>query len=181
MPDYRRAAVPGGTYFFTVCTHRRKPLLTDPQCIAALREAIRTTRQEQPFTILAWVLLPDHLHCLWRLPPGDADFSSRWSRIKRQVSQACRDWLPSENATTSRQGRRESTLWQRRYWEHLIRDEDDLARHMHYIHFNPVRHRHAPRAADWPHSTFHAYVRRGIYPESWGWAEAPENGKDFGE
>jgi len=172
VPKYRRLAAPGGTYFFTVCAHRRQPLLTDPRCLAALREAIRLTRLEQPFTVLAWVVLPDHLHCVWRLPPGDADFSSRWSNIKRRVSQACRGWLPVTGFTASRQGRRESTLWQRRYWEHLIRDEDDLARHLHYIHANPVRHGYAQRAVDWPHSTFHAYVRRGVYGESWGWGKS---------
>lgn len=181
MPDYRRPAVSGGTYFFTICTQRRQPLLTDPRCLAALREAIRLTRLEQPLTILAWVVLPDHLHCIWRLPPGDGDFSSRWSRIKRRVSQACREWLPEAGATASREARRESTLWQRRYWEHVIRDLDDLARPVDYIHANPVRHGYARHTADWPHSTFHAYVQRGIYAPSWGWAEEPPDGADFGE
>ena len=134
----------------------------------ALRTAIETVRSTRPFTIDAWVLLPDHLHCIWTLPEGDADFSTRWMMIKRSVSLACReiyhraDWM-----TTSKSKHRESTIWQRRFWEHQIRDEDDLVRHVDYIHFNPVKHGNVQRVGDWPYSTFHRYVHDGIYPSDW--------------
>ena len=120
-------------------------------------------RVARPFVIDAWVLLPDHLHCLWTLPDGDADFSTRWMMIKRAVSLACReDYRRADWVTASKLKHRESTIWQRRFWEHQIRDENDFARHVDYIHFNPVKHGHGQRAVDWPHSTFHRYVRDGV-------------------
>ncbi len=172
MPNYRRLWVPGGTFFFTVVSYRRQPVLCDPPVRAALRKAIAVARRKHPFTINAWVLLPDHLHCLWTLPPGDADYATRWAIIKRHTSLACRDthrrveWL-----TTSRQKHRESTLWQRRYWEHQVRDETDFIRRADYLHYNPVKHGLVQRVADWPYSTFHREVQRGIYPADW--AEDP--------
>ena len=131
MPDYRRAFVPGATYFFTVTTWHRQAVLLDELIRKALREAIMVVRQQASFQIGAWVLLPDHLHCLWTMPPEEANFSMRWGRIKRYVSQAAGDRFRSASAlTTSRIIRRESGLWQRRFWEHLIRDEDDYGKHM---------------------------------------------------
>ena len=167
MPSYRRADIEGGTYFFTVVTFQRQPVLTDMRCRAALRGAIESIRIRMPFTILAWVLLPDHLHAIWRLPEGDAGFSLRWSHIKRQVSRECEAWLPQQIAGHSRRKRRESALWQRRFWEHLIRDEEDLSRHADYIHYNPVKHGYVTRPVDWPYSTIHRYVSAGIYPRDW--------------
>lgn len=168
MSRYRRADIAGGTYFFTLVTYRRRLLLCDAPVRAALRDAIRTVRARHPFTIDAWVLLPDHLHCLWTLPPGDADFAKRWSLIKRNVSMVCADqyhrvdWM-----TTSKTKHRESTLWQRRYWEHCIRSETDFANHMDYIYINPVKHGLVYRVCDWPYSTFHRDVKRGLYAPDW--------------
>ncbi len=168
MSRYRRATVAGSSYFFTVVAYRRQPILCEVAIRNALRTAIETVRVARPFVIDAWVLLPDHLHCVWTLPDGDADFPTRWMKIKRAVSLACgenyrrTDWI-----TASKLKHRESTIWQRRFWEHQIRDENDFARHVDYIHFNPVKHGHAQRAADWPHSTFHRYVRDGVYAHDW--------------
>jgi putative transposase len=122
----------------------------------------------RPFVIEGWVLLPDHLHCIWTLPEGDADFSTRWSLIKRSVSHFAAEMaLDPVLRKASARKRRESTIWQRRFWEHLIRDEADMERHLDYIHFNPVRHGYVARAADWPYSTIHRYVREGVYPVDW--------------
>jgi len=149
MPNYRRVYVPGGLYFFTVKTFRNQHFLTDDDVRAALREGIQFTRQSKPFDIVAWVLLPNHLHCIWRLPPGDADFAARWSIIKRTVTQDCSSRLNRpEWLTARRRKRQQGTLWQHRYWDHLIRDEDDFNRHMDYIHWNPVKHGFAVNVAD---------------------------------
>jgi putative transposase len=130
MPNYRRADVKGGTYFFTVNTFRRLPVLTEEPLRAALRGAIRQTQLSHPFEINAWVLLPDHLHCIWMLPYDDANFSIRWSKIKRAVSQRCADTFGAKEISASRTKRHESGLWQRRFWEHQIRDETDFERHV---------------------------------------------------
>ncbi len=174
MPDYRRAKVPGGTYFFTVAiAERRRSLLTDH--IDDLRHAFRVAHAARPFVVDAIVVLPDHLHCVWTLPPDDADFPVRWAHIKQAFS--CRiPW--GEPRRASRIAKRERGLWQRRYWEHLIADEDDLKHHVDYIHYNPVKHGHVTKVADWPHSSFHRYVRSGLYPFDWagglvGWASCP--------
>ena len=172
MPNYRRANVAGGTYFFTVNTLRRLSVLTEAPVREALREAIRQTRLMAPFDIDAWVLLPDHLHCIWTLPHGDANFSTRWSWIKRYVSQQCGDAFGINEISTSRAKRHESGLCQRRFWEHQIRDENDFARHVDYIHWNPVKRGLVARAIDWPYSTFHRFVRDGAYAPDWGQAES---------
>ena len=174
MPNYRRARVAGGTYFFTVVARERRPVLTGEAVRTALREAIARVRATKPFRVDAWVLLPDHLHCLWTLPPGDADFSSRWSAIKRLTSQAAAGSAGTESA--------QSGLWQERFWEHVVRDDPDFARHADYIHWNPVRHGHAARAADWPYSTFRRYCELGVYPDDWGGGNArAASGAAFGE
>jgi putative transposase len=170
MSHYRRAKVTGGTYFFTVNTFRRLPVLTEEPVRLALREAIRITRATHPFSIEAWVLLPDHLHCIWTLPEGDADFSVRWSTIKRHVSKTCAAQFGVRELSDSRVQRRESGLWQRRFWEHLIRDDADFERHADYIHWNPVKHGLVQRACDWPYSTFHRFVQDGAYTNDWGLA-----------
>lgn len=171
MPNYRRATDRGGTYFFTVVTHQRIPVLTEPDVRASLHDAIQTIRSEHPFAIDAWVLLPDHLHCIWTLPAGDAGYSMRWAKIKTLVSRQCGARFGARELSGSRTKRHESGLWQRRFWEHQIRDSDDFSRHVDYIHWNPVKHGLARRALDWPYSTFHRYVREGVYPENWGLAE----------
>ncbi len=164
--EFRRVRIPGGTYFFTVVTAERRPLLIDN--ISRLREAFRSVKHRYPFHIKAIVILPDHLHTIWGLPNGDADYSLRWSLIKRRFSIG----LPAGRQTASRRSKREKGIWQRRYWEHCIRDENDLRRHLDYIHYNPVKHGFVKRVADWPYSSFGRWVEKGIYPEGWG-AEMP--------
>ena len=182
MPNYTRARMPGGTYFFTVTTLERRPLLTRDMIRHALRHAIEKTRLTHPFLINAWVLLPDHLHCLWTLPDGDAEFSTRWSMIKRLTTQQLSNYpefTPQPNH--SRTIRRESAFWQRRFWEHQVHDEDDFRRHLDYIHWNPVRHGYVANVSDWPYSTFHRWVMRGIYPKDWGNSYKAPGAFDFGE
>jgi putative transposase len=175
MSNYRRAWVPGGTYFFTVnLLQRDKRLLVEH--IEVLRAAFRQARTRRPFEVLAIVILPDHLHCLWRLPQGDADNAIRWRLIKTLFSQT---FTAGEYRSVRRLKKHERGIWQRRYWEHLIRDEDDFAAHVDYIHYNPVKHGHVARAADWPHSSFHRYVQCGDLPEDW--ANAPESAVAIGE
>lgn len=168
MSRYRRAR-DGQTYFFTLVSFRRRPILCYSPIRNALRSALIEVRQRRPFEIGAWVLMPDHMHCIWTLPSGDTDYSTRWALIKRLVSRSCAHelddrWRPS----SSRIKHRDSIIWQRRFHEHMVRDEWDFERHADYIHFNPVRHGHADSAAAWPFSTFHRYVREGIYPANWG-------------
>ncbi|MBI5611602.1 MAG: transposase [Gammaproteobacteria bacterium] len=167
MTNYRRATVPGGTYFFTVNLADRK-LTTLVDRIDLLKHAIRQEVVAHPFRVDAFVVLPEHLHTIWILPAGEADFSSRWRRIKAEFSSA----LPGDEwRSASRRAKGERGVWQRRFWEHLIRDERDYARHVDYIHFNPVKHGHVTRARDWPHSTFHEWVRNGQYPLDWAGGE----------
>jgi len=171
MPDYRRLRVPGGTYFFTVnLLDRSSKLLT--LRIDALRDAVRATRAARPFHIDAWVVLPDHLHSLWTLPPGDDDFSNRWKAIKIRFVQS----LPPVEARSGAHARRgERGIWQRRFWEHVIRDESDYARHLDYIHFNPVKHGCSETVRGWRYSTFHRWVAAGMYPPDWGGGEVHES------
>ncbi len=175
MAEYRRANIDGGTFFFSVVTFRRGRFLCDPEVRAALRAAIDATRTRYPFTVEAWVLLPDHMHCLWTLPPGDHDFGRRWSMIKRMVSQHCRHLHHPELLDASRRRRRESTVWQRRFWEHAIRDDRDFRNHCDYIHYNPVKHGLADTPSAWPFSTFHRFVRQGRYEPDWGVGDPPGN------
>ena len=175
MPDYRRNRVPGGTYFFTVNLWARQSDFLVVQ-IAALREAVRRVRVRTPFHIDAWVVLPDHMHCLWTLPEGDADFSGRWHRIKMGFSKA----LPRTELLSDAMVRRgERGIWQRRYWEHTIRDDHDYAAHMDYTHFNPVKHGYVGHPAEWPYSSFRRCVALGLYPADWadGDADVPQAGE----
>jgi putative transposase len=168
MSRYRRAYLAGGCYFFTVATYRRRAILCDDALRLALRTAIKTVRTSRPFVIDAWVLLPDHLHCIWTLPEGDTDFSTRWMMIKRLVSVACHhDYHRSELMNDSKHQHRESTIWQRRFWEHQIRDDNDFSRHVDYVHFNPVKHGLVSTATQWPYSTIHRYVKEGLYWPDW--------------
>jgi putative transposase len=175
MPNYRRAFIPGGCWFFTVnLLERRQSLLVDH--IAILREAVAKTCQSHPCTIDAFVVLPDHIHAIWTLPPGDSDFSTRWRPIKSRFPKA----LPKcERLSPVRVARSERGIWQRRFWEHLIRDETDYARHVEYCYINPVKHQLVARVCDWPHSSFHRDVRAGIIRLDWA-GEVEQNG-EFGE
>jgi putative transposase len=161
---YRRADTTGGTYFFTVnLAERHSDLLV--RHITDLRTVIQRVKEAHPFATLAMVVLPEHLHAVWRLPPGDADYPLRWSQIKAGFS---RHLPKAEYVRASRKTKRERGIWQRRYWEHQIRNETDLARHVDYIHYNPVKHGLVSRPADCPHSTLHNYIERGILTPDWG-------------
>lgn len=176
MPDYRRYRVPGGTYFFTVNLLERYPNDLLIRHIDLLRSVIRAVRIKWPFHIDAWVVLPDHLHGVWTLPPGDDDFTNRWRLIKQGFSKA----LPStERRSKVRIARGERGIWQRRFWEHAIRDEEDYSAHVDYCHINPVKHGYVQCVSEWPYSTFHRYVERGVYPLNW--AGGPESDMDVGE
>lgn len=166
MAIYRRSRVKGGTYFFTVNTYKRQSLLTEEPFYSVLKESFRSIKQSHPFKIEAFVLLPDHLHCIWTLPENDADYAVRWNIIKRLVSQRIRPLL-TPNISQSCAKRRELGLWQRRFWEHQIRDECDFERHVDYIHWNPVKHGYVRTVIEWPYSSFHRFVERGIYPAEW--------------
>ncbi|MBI5443623.1 MAG: transposase [Deltaproteobacteria bacterium] len=173
MPNYRRANTAGATYFFTVVTYGRQRWLCEKEARDALRGAIREVRATRPFQIRAFVLLPDHLHCLWTLPEGDADLSTRWRLVKSGTTRRLTEGglaaaLELHPASASRKRSGECTLWQRRFWEHQIRDERDYSSHCDYVHYNPVRHGLVRAPQDWPNSTFHRYVEQGIYSGDWG-------------
>ncbi|MBU1617894.1 MAG: transposase [Gammaproteobacteria bacterium] len=162
--DYRRLWCKGGTYFFTVNLQQRhnNHLLTEH--IDLLRHSVRQVKDAHPFIIHAWVILPEHMHCIIELPEGDANFALRWRLIKLIFSRA----LPAtESRCSSRQKRGERGIWQRRYWEHLIRDQTDFNAHMDYVHFNPVKHGWVHQVSDWPYSTFHLLVKQGVYSADW--------------
>ncbi|MCL1961156.1 MAG: transposase [Desulfovibrionaceae bacterium] len=176
MTSYRRNFIPGGSFFFTVnLAERNRSLLTDH--IGLLREVFRGVRQRHPFTMDAIVVLPDHLHAVWTMPQGDADFATRWRQIKSTFS---RHLARGERISPSRSARGERGIWQRRYWEHTIRDETDFERHVNYIHINSLKHGLVDRVCDWRPSSFHRYVALGIYPLNWGCAIS-QNGRQFGE
>ena len=132
--------------------------------IDLLREVVKQVRHDNPFHIDAWVVLPDHLHCVWTLPPGDADYDSRWKKIKAMFSRQ----IPTTETLSEVQARlKERGVWQRRYWEHTIRNERDYAAHMDYCHYNPLKHGYVEAVRDWPFSTFHRYVQTGVYALDW--------------
>ncbi len=160
MSDYRRLYLSGGLYFFTAVTAHRYPFFAQPHAVEIVRVAFRDVMRRRPFRLEAVVILPDHLHCLWQLPEGDSDYSNRWKMLKGYVTRH----LPGVDGT----------VWQPRYWEHLIRDADDLQRHLDYIHFNPVKHGLTEDPAAWPASSYRQYRARGIYPADWGRSEPPD-------
>ena len=175
---YRRSQQQGGSYFFTVVTYGRQPLFSIQDNIGRLRIAFKREMGKYPFCIDAVVVLPDHLHAIWRLPENDNDYSSRWSRIKRYVSVGCVG--AQEGQAPSRQKKREKSVWQRRFWEHAICDEDDWQHHMDYIHYNPVKHGYVQTPQEWPYSSFARCVEKGWYPANWG-ATEPENIKGINQ
>ena len=174
--QYRRVKIKGGCFFFTVnLADRSSHLLIDHADV--LRRVMRSVRMIHPFNIVAIVVLPEHLHCVWKLPEGDADYPTRWSLIKAGFSRS----LPTvESIGSSRLRKRERGIWQRRYWEHQIRDDEDMRRHIDYIHYNPVKHRHVSRASDWAYSSLHRYIRKGVMPHDWG-IGASDDAEVFGE
>jgi len=168
MPTYVRWRERGATYFFTAVTYRRQRILTKPICRELLRNAFAAVRKRLPIDIPAIVLLPDHLHCIWTLPPDDDDFPERWRQIKGRFTHAYlaaggRDWGVSEQS----QGQGRRGVWQPRYWEHRIRDEEEYLRYRDYIHLNPVKHGCVERPEDWPYSSFHEHVRMGWLDRKW--------------
>jgi putative transposase len=174
VSNYRRARVPGGTYFLTVVTEHRATFLCQNTARICFRSALESCRQRWPFTIDAIVLLPEHIHTMWTLPPGDSDFPMRWGWIKKEFTKS---WLAAggveqpQSRSRQRNGRR--GIWQRRYWEHAIRDEEDFERHFDYIHYNPVKHGLALSPGDWPLTSFHRWVKAGVYEPHWGSAAVP--------
>ena len=174
MVNYRRARTEGGTYFFTVTLRdRRSDALTAN--IDSLRKVLRMTMERRPLRMDAMVILPDHLHAVWTLPPDDADYSGRWRSIKSGFVRALR----REGVPLSFNHKGECDLWQRRFWEHRVRDEEDLRRHVDYVHINPLKHGLVRRVSEWPWSTFHRYVREGKLSADWA-GEASVVG-EFGE
>ena len=164
---YRRTKIKGGTYFFTVVTYNRRPFLCDLDNVELLRQAFQYTTQRHPMKIDAFVLLPDHLHSIWTLPENDHNFSMRWRLIKSHFSRHCQDKY-NGIASKSRRSKQERAFWQRRFWEHTIRNDQDFAKHVEYIHYNPVKHGLVIAPKDWKYSSFHRYVRAGFYDEFWG-------------
>ena len=159
MSRYIRSQCPGGTFFFTVVTLNRKKILLNTDLRSTLRLAINSVREKYDFKIDAWVMLPDHLHCIWTLPEGDSDYVKRWALIKRKVTQELSD---------ARSNKGEGIIWQRRYWEHKISCDNDYQKHMDYIHYNPVKHGVVKQVKDWRFSSFHRLVRDKVYPLDWG-------------
>ncbi len=162
MVLYRRSRQEGGTFFFTVTLRNRSSSLLVSE-VALLSQTMRSVQEKHPWETLGLVILPDHLHALWRLPPGDADFSGRWRAIKSGFVRH----LKARGLTVQHNKKGEADIWQRRFWEHTIKDEQDFHHHLDYLHFNPVKHGYVQRVADWPWSTFHRYVHEGVLPENW--------------
>jgi len=182
MPNYRRSKIKGGTFFFTVVTYRRQKFLCNKNVRQALGIGIRKTKKIHPFVIESWVLLPDHLHCIWTLPKDDFNFGKRWGMIKRFVTKQCKPELYQEILMNkSKLHRNESTIWQRRFWEHTIRNEIDFEKHMDYIHYNPVKHGYVKTPIEWPYSTFHRYIKNKIYSKNWAGAKIKDTKDAFGE
>jgi len=169
MAEYRRWYVRGGTYFFTLVTAGRAPIFASELGKRVLRETLSACAESRPFKLTAIVLLPDHLHMMWTLPPGDVDYSTRMAWLKSNFSRSYLSAGGTEQLrSASRVARGNRGVWQRRFWEHVIRDETDFERHLDYIHFNPVKHGHAKCPHDWPHSSFEKWVAKDVYQTTWG-------------
>ena len=169
MSRYIRNYVPGGTYFFTVVSHQRRPILADELGRPLLGKAIRKIQLKRPFQIVAIVVLPDHLHTVWTLPPEDDNYSLRWGQIKEEFTRLYLAAGGMEGKrSVSRALHRERAVWKPRFWEHTCRDEDDLKRCVDYVHWNPVKHAVVTRVKDYPWSSFQRFVQLGEYPPGWG-------------
>ena len=158
--QYRRLLHSGGRYFFTLVTAQRRAIFTDDETIKILRHAFLQVMNKHPFSIDAFVLLPDHLHCIWTLPENDDNFAMRWRLIKTWFTKHYQPTPPHHQSP-----------WQNRYWEHLLRNDLDYQHHVEYIHYNPVKHGYVQSPCEWVHSSFQRYVKKGIYPEDWGSSE----------
>lgn len=168
MSKYIRSYTQGAFYFFTLVSYNRKKILCEDDFLQAFKNSIKQV-QQHPFEIIAWVQLPDHLHCIWKMPENDVNYSMRWSQIKRLTTQACPQYhLTKDVLSYSKIKRHERGIWQRRFFEHQIKDEADFIRHMDYLHYNPVKHGLVETVSDWPYSSFHRYVNQGYYAEDWG-------------
>jgi putative transposase len=169
MPNYRRSYIPGGTFFLTLVSYQRQPLFAQSENVALLRQAVATVLAESPFEIVGAVVLLDHLHFIWTLPPEDSNYSQRVGRIKVLFTRALKsNQLATEKLTISRSKHREQNVWQRRFWEHTIRHENDLRNCLDYIHYNPVKHGLVACPHLWEYSSFHKWVKQGYYGEDWG-------------
>jgi putative transposase len=168
MPEYRRMTAPSGTFFLTLVTYERKPLFRAATAVALLRRTMALVREERPFILRGAVILPDHLHLLCELPGGDADFSTRVGLVKARFTRAVlAETGANADVCASRRRHRERAIWQRRFWEHTIRDDGDFGARMEYIHYNPVKHGLATCPHAWPYSSFHRWVREGRYAADW--------------
>ena len=183
MPEYRWSSIQDGTFFFTVVTYKRLPILTSSVARSILHEAWQNVNQRFPFVTDAICLLPEHIHCIWTLPEGDANYGLRWGEIKKCFTKNYLKQIgTAEQSTASRLTRGEAAIWQRRFWEHTSRDLDDYHRHLDYIHYNPVKHGLVRSVADWSWSSFHRYVKMGYYIQDWGSAVEEQNSEGtFGE
>ncbi len=183
MPEYRRIMQPGGTYFFTVVTYNRQPLFLSQQCRDILHSAWVNVQSCHPFETIALCLLPEHIHVIWKMPEEDANYPMRWKEIKRIFTREyLREVGPGGVRNESRIFQGEAAIWQRRYWAHLILDQDDLNNHIDYIHINPLKHRLVHQVSEWPWSTFNGYRKKGIYSSDWGGkADIRLMDKDLGE
>jgi putative transposase len=167
MSNYRRFRIPGGYYFFTLVTYRRIPIFTDDCSFLLLKKAFREVKREDPFRLRAVVVLPDHLHMVMSLPENDAGYSKRIAKIKKYFGDQLTLIHRFDADRTSGIRRHERGIWQRRFWEHLIRDQDDLYKHIHYIHYNPIKHGHVRNVIDWKWSSYHSFLKKGFYDNGW--------------
>ena len=172
MPNYVRTYLPGGSFFFTVVTHQRKRVFVNDATVDHLRNVVRDVRLQLPFTVDAWVVLPNHIHAVWTLPEGDADFSRRWGVVKATYTKRMNAAGLMDSGVP---------VWQQRFWEHRIRDDKDFAANIDYVYINPVEHGLVSRASDWPWSSFHRDVQRGLYPANWGGDVAVDESYQYGE
>ena len=181
MSQYKRNFENGGTYFFIVVAYKRQKIFIGPS-IDILRSCFKKAITEAPFTLEEIVVLPDHVHCIWRLPDGDNDFSTRWKKIKGDFSKGHQQMIgtPEKMISESMKKKGESGIWQRRFWEHTIRDEHDFQAHCDYIHYNPVKHSYVQAPGEWPHSSFRRFVKAGLYDNSWGSMQSPELPENIG-
>jgi len=171
--QYRRAKIAGASYFFTLVTHERRPIFKSADAVALFQSGLKRIQERHPFEVDAFVILPDHIHTVWTLPDGDADFSKRWRLIKEAFTKPFVRQHQQPKLSASRRAKGEQAVWQRRFWEHVIRDEADYAAHVDYIHSNPVRHGLVSAPRDWPNSSFSDWVGRGVYEPHWGSDEMP--------
>jgi putative transposase len=183
MPEYRRVYIEGGTYFVTLVTYERQPIFDHPMARNILQHAWERISNRYPFTTVAICILPDHLHAIISLPEGDWNYSMRIREIKRIFTRMyLRNVEKGRDRNESHINKQEATIWQRRFWEHTIRDEQDMHNHIDYIHYNPVKHGLVKDVSDWPWSSFHRYVKMGIYDQDWGTSYVKPNPSDeFGE